>query len=461
MSLQILETARSALAAMQVAMEVASQNVANANTPGYIRQRVQLTPLPLYHAFSSGFNVVGGGVTAAQIQRLRNQCLEAQIQHQTGQLGWQQAWAETLQRIQALFPDLEENGVAASLGAFFDSLQSLQTDPTSQARRQNVLTYAQAFCQQMRHTYSQILGERALLEEQLKQQVQQVNRLLHTVAEINGRIMAMGDQPGGNDLCVQREEAIRQVAELCGALGLDQPHGVQDVLLGGVRLVQETKVTELTLVVDPANPARHEVAVGAVQNPEGLGGRIGAWMDIRDKGVDKWLLALNELAGKFAEAFNAQHRAGYDYWGNPGADFFSYDPTKPAATIQIAEELQQDVKRLAAAGAPEAAPGDGANAMQLAKVRRARLFAAGTQTTEDFYAQLLYEVGASAQQAQEAQQARETLLTSLKAEYAQQAGVSLDEEATDIMRFQQVYNAALRLVKIADEMLAQLMALVD
>ncbi|MGE5530702.1 MAG: flagellar hook-associated protein FlgK, partial [Bacteroidota bacterium] len=293
---QILEIARSAVMASRTALEVTAQNVANSQTPGYIRQRVSLAPVALSDPGGSGS--VGNGVTVQAIERLRNQCLEAQINHQEGQLGQDRALSESLSRVEAYFGDLSGGGLSEALGGFFNALQKVQTAPDSAVAREEVIYSADSFARQTRTLSAQLTQERALLGTELEQHVEQANVLLQEVADLNKRIMPLGDNPQANDLKVRREEAVRELAGLCGASAVDQPGGAQDVLLGGLRLVQGTEVTELSL---GRRAAGRTVMAGGVE-VDSLGGEIAGYTKARQQHLADWQQSLDDLASSFADA---------------------------------------------------------------------------------------------------------------------------------------------------------------
>ncbi|MEN6641517.1 MAG: flagellar hook-associated protein FlgK [Armatimonadia bacterium] len=458
MSFQTLEIARTALAASRVALEVASQNVANANTPGYVRQRVVLAPMA--NRDTSGSGMVGGGVDVITVQRLRDQCLEAQINNQEGRLGEEKARAGSLTRVQTYFSDLSETGISAALGEFFNSLQRVQTTPESVTAREEVLFAADSLCQQMHTTTAKLQEERSILESDLQLQVTRANQVLQQVAELNGTIATLADSPQANDLRVMREEAIRELGGICGAGGLDMADGSQDVLLGGIRLVQGSQWTPLSLVDAPADPTRHVVEVAGIVQPDGLAGTIAGDMTARDTNLAGWQGKLDELAATIADAVNAQHRAGYDLDNAAGGDLLEYDAGSAARTLRVSAELVAEPRKLAAAGTSGGAPGDGTNAAALAGLRAEKLLGGATQTLEEFQAGLLYDVGVQTEQAQNALAARKGFVVSLDAQYANQAGVSLDEEAVDVMKYQQAYTAALKLIQMVDEMTEDVLGLV-
>lgn len=457
MSFLALEIARNALTANRQAMDVAAQNVANASTPGYVRQRALLAPLT--NASAGGAAQAGLGVQVADVQRLRDQCLEAQIGHQEGALGHEQALSASLARVEGIFPDLDGNGITSALGRMFDALQRLQTSPDSLTARREVLSEAGSLCDQFHETAHQLAAEASTLERELDRTVSRANQLLQQVGELNGQITAAGGGSTTNDLRVTREQAIRELGNLCGAMGLDEPDGSQSVLIGGIRLVQGSSITPLALVSAAGAPSRHYLAVGTLTDLDGLSGRVGGLLQARDGALGSWQAHLDNLAATLADALNAAHGAGFDLNGRSGGEALTYEPGAAASTLAVAPALASDPRLLAAAGAVGGSPGDGMNAGAMAAVREARLFGGGSQTAEEFHADLLQEVGASAQRSTDAVAAREVLLQSLDGQYASQAGVSLDEEAVDIMRYQQAYNASVKLVQTALEMLDELLAL--
>lgn len=457
MSFLTLEIARTAMNASRAALEITSQNVANASTPGYIRQRPVLAPLASEDP--SGNTVVGGGVTVATVERLRDQCLEAQIIHQEGQLGQEQALSTSLGRVESFFSDLSKTGIGPSIGTFFNSLEELQITPGSTTARDEVFFNAETVCTELKSAVTKLEDEKSTLETDLLQRVERVNSLVQQVAELNGKISSLGDNPNANDLRVTREESIRELGSLCGAMGMDQAGGAQDVLIGGIRLVQGNSYQTMTAVADPTDPNRHTISIGSLDDVPGLGGAIAGDIKARDTNLADWKASLDELASGMADAINAQHRAGYDLNGDAGGDFFTYDAADPSGTLAVSAALAANPRLFAASSTADGVPGDGVNAGSLAALRSASTMAGNTQTIEEFHSEILFNVGSEAQRAKSATTAREGLLSALDAQYTNQAGVSLDEEAVDVMRYQQTYNAATRLIKVANEMLQSLMDL--
>jgi flagellar hook-associated protein 1 FlgK len=132
-----------------------------------------------------------------------------------------------------------------------------------------------------------------------------------------------------------------------------------------------------------------------------------------------------------------------------------------ASTIKVSDTIKFDPSLIAAASVVGGAPGDGQNAAALAGLAETRILAGNSQTALEFHTSLLSRIGSETKRATAATEAREALVNSLQAQYDNQAGVSLDEEAVDVMRFQQMYTSATKLVQVADQMMAQIMQLVQ
>jgi len=230
------------------------------------------------------------------------------------------------------------------------------------------------------------------------------------------------------------------------------------VLIGGRRLVQQDRVTALELVDDPAQPGLYLVALGGQAPPDGLRGEIAGVLSARDEAIPRYLAALDTLARTLADELNARHTAGFDLSGDPAPVFFAYDPARPAASLHVADEVAADPARIGAAAAPTAAT-DGANALAIEDLRSRRFLAGGAATVSEFCADLIATVGIDAGAAHTRLQSRALLAQNLQAQYRSQGGVSLDAEALELIRYQQAYTAASRLVATALEMMDALLQL--
>lgn len=453
MSLRMITIANTALHTQRSALEVIGHNVANAETPGYVRQRPVIAAIP-----GVTRNDAGGGAELVAINLLRDELLATQIRHESGLLGRDSGLRNTLVQVEQTFTDVTSGGLAQRIEEMFDAWGDLGLQPSSTAARQQVLERSHLAAESISHRWEALAGLRREVDQRLNALVDRVNMLAREVAEINAKLPGTGSLSGRNDLETRRNGIINQLADLCGAEVVRQEGGVVDVIIGGRRLVDHASVTELSLVDDPAQPGLHLIALGDEVSPDGLRGEIAGRLQARDEIIPRYLDQLDALASGLADAVNAQHLAGIDLAGNAGSGFFSYDPARPAATLTVSSTIAGD-PTLIAASQSATTESDGSNAMAIDDLRNHRLLSAGTATCSQFSADLISTVGIDAQAAQTRLDSRQILVRRLQDEYANQAGVSLDEEALELMRYEQAYMAASRLMNTALEMMDAILQL--
>lgn len=453
MSLRLINIARTALLTQRAALEVVGHNTANAQTDGYVRQD------PLLAAIPGAVGAQGGGVELADIRLLRDRFLAAQVCAEGGNLGRERGLAEALDRVEALFStDVSEGGLAQRLEEMFDAWADLGLDPTGAAARAQVIERAQLAADTIAERSRELSELRVECDQRLTGLVDRANALAREVAAINREVGGAPDAGTRNDLITRRDGIIAELAELCGAEAIPGEGDSVDVLIGGRRLVQQDRVTALELVDDPAQPGLHLVSLGGQAPPDGLRGEVAGILGARDEAIPRYLEALDALAETIADEVNALHTAGFDLSGDPAPVFFGYDPARPAASLRVADEVAADPTRIGAAAAPTAAT-DGANALAIEDLRNRRVFAGGAATASEFCANLIATVGIDAETAQTRLHSRALLAQNLQAQYRSQGGVSLDAEALELIRYQQAYTAASRLVTTALEMMDAILQL--
>ncbi len=445
MSLRMINIARSALFAQRAALEVTGHNVANAETPGYVRQRPVLNAIP-----GAVTGEAGGGVELVDIEMLRDALLSTQIRGESGSLGKERAARETLLQVEQVFTDVSHGGLALRIEEMFDAWSALGLDPTSATCRSQVVERSRLAADTIAERWQALGDLRQEIDLRLRDTVDRVNALAREVAEINLQIGTTSSISGRNDLEIRREGLLGELGELCGAEVVDREGRVVDVLIGGRRMVEHTAVTELELVPDPAQPGFHLVSLGGEVSPRGLRGEIAGRLQARDTQIPAYMQHLDTLAQTLADEINALHTGGQDLSGNPGDALFGYDAARPAATLDVRDAVINDPSLIAAAQT-SVVESDGTNALAINDLRNTRVLSGGTATLSQFAAELISTVGTDAETAQTRLESREMLVQSLQDAYANQAGVSLDEEALELIRYQQAYTAASRLMSVALE----------
>ena len=451
MSLRMLEIGKRALLTHRSALEVVGQNTANVETPGYVRQRPVMAAIP-----GAVTGEAGGGVELVDIQRLRDVFLATQLTYEHGWLGQDQALRASLDQVEHIFTNVSEGGLASLLEEMFDAWGDLGLSPTSPAAREQVVQRSELAAQRISNQWHQLRDLRVEIDHRLSDTVDRANAIARDIAHINEKIGGAPASGGRHDLMTQREALISELAGLCGAEAIEQENGVVDVLIGGRRMVQHNQVVELRLVDNPAEPGMHLIALGDAVSPAGLRGELAGRLQARDEFIPTYMAAL--LAEALADAVNAQHSAGFDLSGDPAGDFFTYTAGSAAATLAVRQEIVDDPDLIGAAGTPGVA-GDGANATMIEDLRNSRFLLGDMYTASEFVAQLFAQVGLDAEAAQTRLHGRQMLVDDLQDAYASQSGVNLDEEAVDLIRYQQAYTAASRIISTAVAVMDEILSL--
>ncbi len=444
MSFSSLTIGASALYAAQRAVEVAAHNVANANNEGFTRQRVTISsslPTP-GTAGMRGDGDRGTGVTVLDVSRLRDRLADVAYRTEAGVNGSTGARSEALGRAETVLGTYAD-GAPEQLSAFLAAWDQLSLTPTDAAARSSVLTAGQQLADGITGARQKLDAVGHELSLRVGNDVDELNGLLGSVAKLNDEIIkaTTGDrQP--NDLLDQRDVALDRISALTGARIDAQPSGAVSVTVGSTVLV--SGITAQTLTASSTNPV--SVSVGAT--PLALAGEIGGYVAAATVDLPSYGTQLDTLAVGLRDVVNAAHRQGVGTDSSTGLDFFS---GTDAATLSVNPSLT-----LAGVAASQGgASADGNNALALtASLRTAT--ALGGQTVGDALRAFGGRVGQAAADAGRNARTASASLVSAQAARSSADGVSVDEEMVDLVRYQHSYEAAARVISVADGMLDKL-----
>lgn len=324
----MLSSGTSALLAFQRALGTVSHNVANASTPGYSRQRVELAARP---AQAEGGSWVGQGVNVAALQRLADGLVFARQVDSAGELGRLGQLSSLAGRADALVSD-PATGLSGHWSAFFNAADALAADPGSTVARTQLLASGEQLAGRWRSLEGQLAGLDHESNQRLQSTLAAANQLSQEIAGLN-RAIHEGGPNVAPDLLDARALRIERLAGLVGAEVVAQDDGSLNVFAGGQPLVLGGQSMQLTTIADPLRPDRQLLAVdgpaGKVRlASSSVAGELGGVLEFRERVLDPARAELGRLATAFASAFNAAHRAGVDYTGTPGADFFTLPPPR-------------------------------------------------------------------------------------------------------------------------------------
>lgn len=464
-----LTMARRALQAQQAAIQTAGHNIAGANTPGFSRQRVDLVsayPFPL-----AQIGTLGTGVDVKDITRIRDMLLDSQFRDAQQTLGRQEAEEAALAKVEALFGEPSDNGLAGTMSALFASFEDLANHPTDLAVRTVVRDKARSLVDQFHRLDNGLERLKLDLNNEIVGVAKQVNGLAQQIADLNNQI-AMSEGGGGsaNDLRDQRDHAVDELTKLVGGSIMEDADGqIRVTVGGGLTIVDGSTSVALEAKVlgvsDPTYPDSVRLMLGGMMMTPG-GGKLAGLLEARNsttgfiKGVQS---QLDTLAKAIVDRVNAIHVAGYGLDGVGGRNFFTYTSppsgvTGAARLISLDPIIETNVTTIAAAST--ANPGDNGTARALAALQDdagGLTLPSGQSATFGAYVSSL--VGDLAEQ--EAGAKRSVNLQTTVAEFLigqrdQVSGVSLDEEMTDLIRFQKAYEAAAHFTNVVNDLLGTL-----
>ena len=434
-----------ALEATQGALDATSNNIANANTPGYTREVAQFSE----NAESvSGSNVSGGGVTLDGLQSVRDELLNLQIQQQTSLQSSADAQSSTLQQIQSYFSTTSGDDIASALSAFSTSLSQLSASPTSSAAQQGVLSSGQNLANAFKSTESGLASAQSDADGQVTQTVAQINTLTSQIAQLNGQLsqLTAAGQNGGT-IQDQRDELVQQLSTLTGVSVTQSTDGETITTGNGTPLVMGNQSFALQTTTG-TDGMQHVLDSNGTDITKSLqGGQLGGAIQVRDQVISGFMTQLNALASQFATSFNSAQAKGFDSNGNPGQNFFSV-PTNSAdaaSGISVAISYPSLV-----AISSDGSAGSNGNIANLSAALTDAL--PSGQTPAAAYSDLVFQVGNTASNASTQSTAIGLSLQQLTNLQGSVSAVDTNEEATNLLRFQTAYEAAARIISTVQQL---------
>lgn len=457
----ILSTAKSGLLTHQLALQVASHNLANATTEGYSRQRPELVPgTPLLTAQG----LLGTGVRVADITRARDSVLDAVFRRETALFRGLGAQYDALQAVEVSLGEPGSNSLGATLGGFWDAWSDLANDPASSTARVAVVARGQQLVEHFHRVDAALDALRTQTVDRLQTAVAEVNRILGEVAALNASIAsATATGVSAPDL-QDRQDAL--LDQLAGYLPLDvtaRSQGGVGVSVEGISLVEGA--THQTLSVSSAGGV-WSVTTGGGLVPAVGAGEVGGALETLNDDFAVLRTELDRLARGIVERVNAIHATGVNPLGGSGLNFFDDfgdSSTVTARNFSLDAAVLAD-SRAVAAGTPDGSGGyqAGANdvALALAGLRddTTGSVLAGT-SVDDAYRDLATALAISVSAAGSALETHETLVAAASERRESVSGVASDEELIHVVQIQAAFAAASRIVSTVDEMYETLLAL--
>jgi flagellar hook-associated protein 1 FlgK len=453
-----LATAYSGLAAARAGIDVTGQNIANAGTAGYTRQRVTQNSIP---ATQTGFMrgtaaLAGQGVSVDGIARLASLTLDVGVRVAAGSSAYADARATALSALETGLHEPGKDGLSAKLDAFWSSWSELASHPDDPGAASAVLGAAGTVAAALASGSKAVDAQWSSVRGTVAGQVTQLNDAAKQVADLNGRIRtALASGGTANELLDQRDQLTEQIATLAGGTTRTNADGTVDVLLGGNPLVQGTDARAVALGggVRLADGAAVTLtwtsgSAGSVSLSGGsIGGALAVLAPADGNGTGGALAqaaaSYDAVATQLATTVNAVHATGTTPAGTTGTAFFALAAGVPAA--QGLSVVPTDGSGLATRNAAGQLDDSFADALS-------RL-GTGPGAADTTWATFVAGVGTASRSAATESTLTGLALTNARTQQQSSAGVDLDEENVNLLSYQHAYQGAARVLTAVDEML--------
>lgn len=461
-----------ALNAFEQSLEVAQNNVSNASTAGYAKQLATLNALP----FQPKTGLLGG-VQAGLPQSTRNEYLEQAVRYQNGTLGNYTAQAQALGGVEPIFDVTGQTGIVAALNSMFQSFSAWSASPDSAAARQDVLSKAQDLGASFQQAASVLSSVTANVTNQIGSTVSQINTLAAQVRDYN---VQRGQGTGADSgLDAHLHDTLETLSGLAGITARFEQDGSVTLLLGGQTplvignhqyLLQTANFTPAAPVNPNATPSIQILdANGQDVTANVGGGTLGGLLTVRNsvlpslQGDSQQAGALNLIAKKVADRVNQLLASGTDPAGNAGSPLFTYDPSSGAnvaRTLSIDPNITADTLAALDPGPPQVANGIALSLTGLG-TSSAATDTIGGKSILDFLNAQTQIIGQQSANATSGKTVAQQSLAQAQALRTQVSGVSLNEEAINVMELQRGYQAISKMISVIDGLTNTLINMVN
>lgn len=462
--MSMLTNALSGALAARTALTVTSQNVANVMTAGYTRQGVVLTAA---QPSRSGPFAAGDGVNTPALIRFSDDYKSLQMWQAASNQGQHASTQPYLTQLEQVMGD-DSASINAALDGFYSALNAASVEPTSSPLRQQVLSAADALAKRFNNLNQVLAGQRSAVNQQRTATVTQVNALSADIAALNQKIAAAsatGASPSG--LMDERDNKIDALSALVGLQVVNQPDGTRDLALrSGQPLVAGAIAGTLEVETDASGTQSLKVGFAKetfrVRN-DNLGGELGGLNDFEGQALAPMRTAISDLAREVATQYNAVFQSGYAMNSTAAAPvngkaLFVYDASSSNAMLTLNPAItQQDLGF-------SSNPGLQGNSDKLIeainlKNQPATITSLGTVLLGDVYTQLVSRLGTSSQQNSTALSVAETVRAYAESNWKSTSGVNEDEEAINLVQYQQMYQANMKVIAVSNELFDSTLAM--
>lgn len=445
----------SGVRASQIALSATGQNIANVNTPGFSRLAPDL------HSLGGQTSVsIGGGVQVSSIRRLSNDFQNQQLWRASTDKNYFNTNQQYLTALEGLI-DSEGSSVSVGLDNFFAALSEASSTPESIALRQQIIGEAKQLAQRFNGLNSNIGTQLNALQGQRVAMTSEINGLSGNIAELNAQIREM--ESSGRDTATlrdYRENLVKDLSQYAGIRVQEAPDGTLSVsLANGQPLVAGATAGQLKVNENLAGEQEMTLVFAKTTFPltqQGLGGSLGSLYDMEYGALRPAQQDLHDMAKALSERVNDTLAGGTDINGNPGQALFVHNPGSTSGMLEVKALAAAELAFSSVAGEV----GNNKTLLQLLDLKSQGINVAGnTVPLNDAYAGLVGRVASASRQNQADLSAATTVAEQAQAQRDSVSAVNLDEEAVNLMAYEQAYQANMKVISTSNDLFNAVLAM--
>ena len=456
-----INTALTSLYAQRRGLDVSGQNIANANTEGYTRQRVRMAAQTgsLHPGIYSTTDQVGAGVSVAGVERGRNMYLEQRGRAEHANSAYLASQKASYQQIESVLAEPSDSALQARMHEMWDAWNDVANNWQDPSTRTALIERSHTVATTLNDTYTSLSNHIDALHGGMDAYVTQVNTLASSIADMNQRIaVAQHANLPANELQDQRDLQVMNLSELVGASALPKPDGSVNVYIGGTALVEGFNARAVKLVGPDTLAGITATTKVALQwtdtdRDATAGGAMGAMLDTMNTIIPGIVADLDKVAANIAKTVNDAQAGGFCADGTAGGDFFDGN-----TAASLAVKITQPDEVAFSKGNPTPDPTDPTAVAALDQgvaEELADVGMSGSGPDADYQA-MIGRLGVAAQAAMRRSEIQDSVTDQVDTSRQGESGVSLDEEMTNMLTYQRGYEAASRVLTTIDSMLDQL-----
>lgn len=319
--LGILNIGTTALLASQSALNTTSNNIANASTPGYTRQQVELSSVA--SGLNSATGSSGNGVTVSDITRLYDSFTTLQLRTEKSNSSYWNTYSGVSSSIESIFNETSSSGIASAISNFFNDWQAVAQNPQGSVERTQLISDANYLGSRIGSAYNSLNDQRTQLYKSSQDLVTQVNSITKQIADLNDKIV---QSPGALDLQDQRDSLVESLNQIAAVNTVQDSSGRYNIFLGGTALVSSSGSNNMSVALDTKNNMQLSINMDGTAtniNSQISGGQLKANLDMRDTVIPGYMNSLNAFAIDLSDKVNSMNSQGVGLDGSTGNNFFN------------------------------------------------------------------------------------------------------------------------------------------